>query len=165
MNAADLAALVDRGLAIVAEQARLKIELASIERTLKDAGLHSEHIELRDAEREGRQYLARGSRAVVPVVFSADLLIASFRPQSPIHLRVQELAADHLPEFFEETVSFEKKIASGKAFRARADELLAGRAAPFITACLQLGKGGVPKSKISVEWDAALAGKPSEAAA
>ena len=57
-----------------------------------------------------------------------------------------------------------RTIEDGKLFRRRADELLETKAAPFITACLQLKRGGIPKNKVSVEWKEGLADAALDAA-
>ena len=156
MSAAQIAKLVDRGLVLVSEIEIRKAELAKIEKMLKSAALEGEHAELKDAAREGRRYLARGTGTEVPVVFSADLLIASFSQDSETHKTIAALAGEKLGEFFVLKPIFEKVIDDGKDFRTRADEVLGGNAPAFITACLQRKKGGIPKNKVSVEWDAAL---------
>lgn len=162
MSAKEIAALVDRGIEIVALQSRLATELKGIAAKLTQAGLAADHQELKDADRDGRQFLARGSAAIVPVVFSADLLIATFKPDSATHEKLTALAGEQLPTFFRRVELFEKTIKDGKAFRAKADELLAAQAPPFITACLQMAKG-IPKSGIKVEWKKGLASAGIEA--
>ena len=85
MNAPQIARMVDRGVVLVAEIEVRRTELAKIEKALKAVALEGDHEELKDAAREGRRYLARGTSTEVPVVFSADLLIASFAPESDLH--------------------------------------------------------------------------------
>jgi hypothetical protein len=159
---------VDRGLAIVAEMAKLQGELDAIETRLEVDGLHGEQVELNDPDREGRQYLARGSKSIVPVVFTADLLVQSFQDDSDIHHRI--VAALPVPKdapnpdflrskllrcFFRPVFTFKTLLDSGKKFRAQAAELLGKDAPAFISACLQRDKEGIPKSKVVVAWDRA----------
>ena len=156
MKPEQICRLVDRGIVLVQEIAVRKAELERIEKALKAAGLDGEHQQLKDAAREGRRFLAPGTGIVVPVVFSADLLIASFAPESETHAKLTGLAGDKLGEFFVLKPSYEKVIDDGKLFRARADEVLGAVAPAFITSCLQRKKGGIPKTKVSVEWKEAL---------
>lgn len=149
---------VERGLSIRKELECLKTELDEIEGRLKAAGIAApeEQVELNDEEREGRQFLAHGAKHVVPVVFTADLLIKSFRHLSPLHSSLRTAlggVAPKLTEFFETPNKWESNFDSGKRFRRRAAEVL-GKAAPmFITACVARDKDGIPKSAIKVEWD------------
>lgn len=156
MNAAQIAKLVDRGVVLVKEIAERDGELKRIEKALKNVALEGEHQELKDAAREGRRFLALGTGIEVPVVFSADLLIASFAPESPTHTHLAALAGPKLDQFFVLRPSFEKVFDDGKAFRAHADKVLGDDAPAFITACLQKKKGGIPKNKVTVEWKEAL---------
>src|ERR1035441_3997236 len=75
--------LVDRGIVVRAELERLKIELKGIEARLQKYGLNGEHVELKDAEREGRRWLAHGSKLIVPVVFTADKIVGALKEESP----------------------------------------------------------------------------------
>ena len=98
----------------------------------------------------------------VPVIFTADLLIKSFAEDSSIHLKVKEAARGHLDVFFNRTVKFETIIDSGKKFRKKAHEILGVDGPAFVTACLQRGKGGIPKSQTRVDWDRASEAVESE---
>ena len=164
MNAPQIARMVDRGVVLVAEIEVRRTELAKIEKALKAVALEGDHEELKDAAREGRRYLARGTSTEVPVVFSADLLIASFAPESDLHRAIAAIAGDKLAEFFALKPMYEKVIDDGKDFRLHADAVLGVSAPAFITACLQRKKGGIPKNKVSVEWDDALASAARSAA-
>ena len=145
--------LVDRGLAIRAELETLKKELKGIEAKLAKYGLNGQHEELKDAEREGRRWLARGSRLIVPVVFTADKIIQTFKAGTPTHARILAAADAHLQDFYHATTTYETLFDDGKKFRQRADELLSKeKAPPFITACLAVDKLGVPKSDIKIMW-------------
>jgi hypothetical protein len=150
---------VDRGLEIVDAIAMLEKELGYIEERLQAAGLKGEQIELNDPDREGRQFIARGSAATVPVVFTADLLFGQFQVDSPIHRRIiQSLThngVNHFRTFFRSVRVFKSNFDSGKQFRTKAGELLGSEAPAFISACLQRDKDGIPKSKVRIEWQRA----------
>lgn len=148
---------VDRGLEIVAEQKRLKKELEKIQERLEKAGLAGDQVALEDDERDGRQFLATGSQKIVPVIFTADLIMKSFQEGSPAHAEISSAIPDmfFLRRFYAPAEKWESAIDSGKIFRKRADELF-GKAAPaFISACLSRDKDGVPKSQIKVDWSRA----------
>ena len=51
---------VDRGIEIRSEMEELKAQLKEIEARLTKAALRSEQVPLVDADREGRQFLAKG---------------------------------------------------------------------------------------------------------
>lgn len=149
---------VDRGAEIVAEMAALKREKESIEARLKQDALDrpDEHEPLADAEREGRQFLARGSKSVVPIVFTADLLVKSFATGSKLHSRIYTAAGRddiRLHSFYAPANKFEAVIKDGLAFRRKAPEIFGELAPGFIAACRALDKHGVPKSAIKVEWN------------
>jgi len=154
---------VDRGLAIVDEMARLQEELDLIESRLEAAGLEGEQVELNDPDREGRQFLAQGSKSVVPVVFTADLIVQSFQVDSDVHRRiVLAIPAGHyIRDFFRSVRVFKTLFDSGKQFRAKAAELLGDSAPAFISACLQRDKDNIPKSKVRIEWQRAEESKPA----
>ena len=63
---------VDRGLVIVEQIATLKKELDGIGERIEAAALNGEQIDLMDEEREGKQFLATGSKVIVPVILAAD---------------------------------------------------------------------------------------------
>lgn len=163
MNSQTIKVLVDRGLALVAKKKEIDRELKEIEAQLRKAGLEGDHQELKDAAREGRQFLAQGTVGIVPIIFSADLLVKSFAPDSKEHTRIGDAAGEMLGRFYVLTPTYQSAIKDGKEFRARADDLLGKEAPAFITACLQRGKGGVPKSTVKTEWEKAL-GTAGEAA-
>jgi hypothetical protein len=154
-------ALVDRGLEVRATIARFKHELDDIEAALSQRGLYADQVPLKDEDREGRRYLARGSELVVPVVFTADKIIGSFRADSAVHQTIRVAAANFLPQFFTLVRTYECTIDDGKKFRAAAADILGDRAPAFITACLARDKHGIPKSDIKVLWSDA---EPKEAA-
>lgn len=151
------ATLVDRGLAIRRELNALSDELKQIENALREAGLTASatgNVEpLKDAEREGRRWLAHGTQRTVPIIFTADKLIGSFTLNSKSHQVIEPVAAGHLDVFFKRTTTFENRFDSGKKFRATATRLFGHNAPPFITACLARDKAGLPRSDIKIEWD------------
>lgn len=149
--------LVDRGLQIVAELERLKVEKKEIDEELEKRGLErsAEHVDLKDEDREGKRWLAAGSEKIVPVVFTADKLVGSFAKGSPVHLKILNAAEDQLQTFFKRVEGFENRFDNGKKFRNIAREILGDKAPAFITACLARDKNGVPKSDIKIEWDKA----------
>jgi hypothetical protein len=154
---------VDRGLEIVAQMTALKEELKLIEGRLHQAGLHGAQVDLEDAEREGRQYLATGTEQIVPVVFTADQVVKSFLADSAVHKAIAAAAGGHLADFYVPKTTLHAVFESGKLLRRRAAEVLGPQAAPaFVTACLARDKHGIPKSTIKVEWERAE--KPAEVA-
>lgn len=161
-----VAADVDRGLGIKKRMAELAEELAQIEDRLVKAGLAGDQVELEDPEREGRQWLARGAEQIVPVVFTADLLVQSFANGSIIHGKIVDALGEYpIGNFFRRVSGFAAQFDSGKKFRAHALEMLGATAAPkFISACLRRDKEGTPKSQIRIEWDraAAISTSPSK---
>jgi hypothetical protein len=143
---------VDRGLEIDAEIERLTAERKEIEGRLIAAALQGEQLPLNDEEREGRQFLAKGSREFVPVVLTADLLMKSFQHASVQHIRVDGAACGKLEKFYSSKRTYHALFDNGKAFRKQADSFLGASAPAFISACLQRDKQGMPKSDIKVEW-------------
>ncbi len=145
---------VDRGLQIHAEIEALEIELAEITLRLENAGLKAHQVDLKDADREGRRYLAKGSKCIIPIVFTADKIVGEFRAKTPVHLRIEAASGIQFTYFFRSVHKFENLYDDGKMFRARAAELLEDKAPAFITACLARDKEGHPKSDIKIQWDA-----------
>jgi hypothetical protein len=149
--------LVDRGIEIRRTLKTLAAELKEIEATLKEHGLKASAAgrveDLKDADREGRRWLAKGSTAIVPVVFTADMIVGSFTKDSKSHRDIEAVAVGNLREFFKPVNKFENRFDDGKKFRARAMDLLDKAAPAFITACLARDKHGLPKSDIKIEWD------------
>lgn len=154
---------IDRGLEILAELEKLETELKNIEVRVKHAALHGEQVELKDADREGKQYLAAGSDRIVPVILTADKLLGSFADGSKQHIIITNaIGTQNVPrltQFFKRTVKFENVFESGKKFRTTADELLGKSAPAFITACLARDKDGIPKSDIKIMWQETLPAK------
>jgi hypothetical protein len=155
---------VDRGLGIKKRIAELALELAEIEDRLVKAGLEGDQVELEDPDREGRQWLARGTEQVVPVVFTADLLVQSFANGSVIHGNIVAALGEHpLGNFYRRVSGFAAQFDNGKKFRAHAAEMLGASAPKFISACLRRDKDGTPKSQIRIEWERASAITPARA--
>ena len=147
---------VDRGIEIRALMETLKAELKDIDTRLQHAALHGEQVELNDAEREGRQYLAAGSDRIVPVILTADLIIGEFVRDSKRHLEIMDAMQNRtgLHDFFKPVHKYENRFDSGKKFRMRAAEVFGKELAPkFITACVARDKDGIAKSSIKVAWD------------
>ena len=144
---------VDRGIQIKIDIEALQTELKLIEKRLEAAGLKGEQIPLEDATREGRQWLARGSGAIIPVVFTADSIVSGFPDDSATHMQLRDMLGAKINEFFKR--SWSNRFRDGQSFRAHARELLADRAPGLITACLARDKDGVPKSKTVVAWSEA----------
>jgi hypothetical protein len=153
----NIAQLVDRGIEIRRELKKLAAELKEIEATLKEQGLKASAAgrveDLKDADREGRRWLAKGSTAIVPVVFTADMIVGSFTKDSRLHQAIEAVAVGNLREFFKPVNKFENRFDDGKKFRAHAVDILDKAAPAFITACLARAKHGLPKSDIKIEWD------------
>lgn len=159
MTPTQIAADVDRLLEIKTRIAELTLELKTIEARLEQAGLDGEQVPLVDADREGKQYLARGSAKIIPIRFESDLIAGSFKPDSEMHkacIAALGADADKLPEFFADTRTFERVPKDGLAFRKLARELLpAASFAALVAAATQRTKDGLPKSKTVIAWDEA----------
>lgn len=153
--------LVDRGFALREEIAQREAELKKVETELEKRGLEANAAgrveDLKDEDREGRRWLARGTARVLPVIFTADLIVGSFAHSSPTHKRIAEAAPDKFLEFFKPLRTFENRFKDGKKFRAAVAEQLDKAAPAFITACLARDKAGLPKSAIKLDWDHAEA--------
>jgi hypothetical protein len=147
--------MVDRGLEIRAQIEQLKEELDIIENALHLAARTGHQIELNDPDREGRQYLAQGTDAIVPVILTADLIQGSFADGSKIHEKIAAASCDKLTEFYRPTTTWKLIAKSGKAFRIEAAHILGAAAPALITAATSRDKNGIPKSQIKVEWDRA----------
>ena len=148
----NLAAIVDRGLEIIAQVALLEAELKVVEATLQRAALAGEQVDLVDTEREGKQFLANGSEFIVPVVLTADLLVKSFTADSAAHRSIEAASQGKLTDLFKPVTTWKTFFDSGKIFRKKALEILGNDGPALITACVQRDKNGIPKSAIKVEW-------------
>lgn len=158
MTKTQIAADVERGLQLRQEIKARQTELKAIEKRLEQAGLEGEQIALQEEDREGRQFLARGADAVVPVVFESDQLIASFKLGSDVETKIRRAfpASNVVPGlagFYEAETTFTRVPKDGLAFRRLAREVLGADAPAFIAACLQRDKTGAPKSRTVIAWD------------
>lgn len=158
MTAAEVAALVDRGLEIRDEIARLEKELKGIAAKLQAAGYEANKAgkveDLKNADREGRRWMATGSKRIVPVIFTADCLVGSFTANSEVHKKIEAAAHGTIREFFKPVNKFENLFDDGLKFRNTAFDVIGAEHAPaFITACLARDKFGVPKSDVKIAWD------------
>lgn len=148
---------VDRGIEIAELMGKLKKEKDEIDARLEKAGLAGEQIALEDEEREGRQFLARGTAQVVPVVFTADQVVKSFAAESAVHRQIATAADGKLAQFYAEKRTLHAVFETGKLLRRQAAEIFGTAAPAFVTACLARDKFGVVKSQVRVEWGRAQA--------
>lgn len=130
-------------------------ELKGIEKRLEQAGLEGDQIPLQEADREGRQFLARSPKlgVVVPVVFESDQIIGSFQPGTETHEVLVSIAGDKLAKFWTEIRRFDRVQKDGQAYRKAARAILETSAPEFIAHSLQRDKGGIPKSRTIIAWD------------
>lgn len=145
---------VDRGIEVRKLIKKLQAELKEIEAFLESTGLKAEHTDLKDADREGRRWLAHGSELIVPVIFTADKIVGSFTRDTELHRKIEAASCRRLGAFFKAINGYKNKFDDGKKFRAAAEETLGKESAPpFITACLARDKHGVPLSDVKILWD------------
>lgn len=149
---------VDRGIKLRAQIKALNKELEGIEAHLEQAALKGEQIPLEDEDLEGRQFLARGTDKIIPIVLTSDLLVKSFAADSVTHKALLGSLHDGalLGRFFKPFKTYKTIIDSPKKFRASATEIIGAKSAPaFIDACKSRDKHGVPKSETKIHWDRA----------
>jgi hypothetical protein len=145
--------LVDEGMRLRAKIATLIKELEVVESALIAWAKDGDQVDLVDEEREGKQFLAGGSKVIVPVVFTADKLRESFADGSDVHVTLKRIAGAHLPQFYAPSTTWEMVPKGGKAFRKLAGEIVGAVIGPaLVTACLARDKHGIPKSDIKIEW-------------
>lgn len=146
---------VDRGLEIRAQMEKLKVELKDIDTRLQTAALKGEQVELQDADREGRQFLAHGTERVLPVILTADMLVGEFGRDSARHKEIIDAVQNRtgLLQFFKPVSKFENRFDNGKKFRLLAKEVFADLGPAFITACVARDKDGIAKSAVKVMWE------------
>lgn len=153
----ELAALIDEALTLRASIAEKSARLKEVESLIEAAALEGPHQPLKEADREGRQFLARSSSGrVLPVVFTSDSLIKSFQDKSDKHRELETLAGStaNLLRFFKKPTKWETLHDDGHKFRASARELLGELASiPFIAACRAVDKAGIPKSSTRFAYD------------
>jgi hypothetical protein len=157
MKPGDIAELVDRGIELRDRIKTDTAELKKVEEKLKAAGYEAakegDHQDLKDANREGTRWLARGSQKVLPVIFTADSILGSFTRNTDLHRSIEAAAGNHFNVFFKPVSKFENRFDDGVKFRARAHELFGKTAPEFITACLSRDKHGIAKSSVQIAWD------------
>jgi hypothetical protein len=154
MTPQQIAADIDRGIQIKAEIALLVVELKAIEERLEAAGLQGGQVPLQNPNLEGKQFLAKSSRTIVPVRFESDLIIGSFEAESPIHDQVKAICGDKIVRFFKASTKLDRVPKDGEAFRKLARELLDSDAfAKLIHAVTARDKKGIAKSKTVIAWD------------
>ena len=154
MTPEQIAADVDRLIEVKSQIATLTAEAKAIEARLEKAGLNGDQIPLQDADREGKQYIARGTKKAIPVRFESDQLIATFKPESDLHKSIAGILGDKLSLFFKDTRVFERKHKDdANKFRQLARKELDGTTyAKLIAACVSKDKDGIPKSKTVIAW-------------
>lgn len=144
---------IARGLQIGREMERLKAELKGIEARIQAFAEIGQHEPLKEEDREGKKFVARGGGVILPVIFESDLLVASFKPDSETHKQLVEIAGPQLPVFFKPVNKFERVQEDGREFRRTARRTFEPDTfARFIRACLDIKKDGIPKSRIVVGW-------------
>jgi hypothetical protein len=147
--------LVDRGLVLRREIAEREEELKVVESNLVNFAQDGEQAPLVDEDREGKQFLARGSKVIVPVVFTADKIVGSFKDGAALQTQLRTLAGDNLKWFYAPTRQWKMVPKNGKMFRFEAGRMLGPAGPAFITACLDRDKHGIPKSDIKIDWERA----------
>lgn len=158
---AEVPALTDRLADIKAEIVKLKAEEKTLEARLELYALNQKGEHLGDEKREGRKVTLTGARWSLPVLFTSDLLIKSFKNESPKHRELRTVltgkatlteaegaeADQQLKLFFDPPNTWAVKLEDGQKFRAACAEWLDEEvAAKFISACTQRDKHGVKKS-------------------
>lgn len=165
---AEVPALTDRLATIEAEIETLTTEKKDIKARLEAYALQQKGEHLADEQREGRKVTLTGNRWSFPVLFTSDLLIKSFKAESPKHKELRDLlrpttenktdaeADAKLKLFFDPPNTWAVKQEDGQKFRASAAEWLPQDIAPkFIAACTQRDKFGVVKSNTVFDMKAA----------
>lgn len=146
---------VERGIELRNLIKSAQTELKTIEKRLESAGLEGEQIPLQEADREGRQFLARSPKLglIVPVVFESDQIVASLQPASEQFFSISRIATEHFGAFWSESRKFERIQKDGQQYRKTARQILGNAAPEFISASLQRDKAGIPKSRTIIAWD------------
>lgn len=155
MTPAQITADVDRGLALVAQIEAAKDELKNLSSRLEQAALEGDQIPLTDDQRDGMQFLARGTAATVPVIITADLITGSFADGSPAHARIEAAAKGRIKQFYTPTTTWKLACPDGKALRREAAAVLGDDAPAFVSSCLSRTAAGIPKNQIKIHWDRA----------
>lgn len=157
MTPAQISQDIERGLELRATIKAHQTELKTIEKRLESAGLEGEQIPLQEADREGRQFLARSPKLglIVPVVFESDQIIASLQPDTATHEALSIISGRHFGAFWQPVSSLARIQKDGQSYRATAREMLGAVAPKFIAASLQRDKSGIPKNRTIIAWDQA----------
>ena len=142
-----------------------QVILKACEKRLELAGLEGDQIPLQEADREGRQYLARCPQLnlIVPVVFESDQVIASLQSGSDLHQHLVTISGDHFPLFFAASGKLDRVQKDGQEFRQKARAAFGLGAPEFVALCLQRDKAGIPKSRTIIAWDNARKIDPATA--
>ena len=137
---------IERGLELRNTIKTAQAELKSIEKRLEQAGLEGQQIPLQEADREGRQFLARSPKLglIVPVVFESDQIIASIQPDTATHEALSIIAGVHFGKFWQPVSKLDRIQKDGQAYRKTAREIHGELAPGFIAASLQRDKAGIP---------------------
>lgn len=161
---AEIPALTDRVAEINAEIGKLTAEKKGIEARLEVYALaHPDlHEPLKDEKREGRRMLLSGTRHKLPIVFTSDHIIGSFRDGGEKHKELLALLCDEFSEaeaprvlkkFFEPPSKWENLFDNGVKFRAACGERLPKSiAARFVTLCTQISRDGVKKNATTFDY-------------
>lgn len=162
-TAEEVPLLTDRLVEIDIELGKLTDEKKLIQARLEVWALAQTHEPLKDEKREGRRVSLAGVRHRATVMFSSDLIIGSFRQDSPKHKELLRVlgplthetnvsAPTLLEKFFSPPDTFENRFKDGQKFRAAAAEWLPAEVArKFIAACRAVDKFGIAKSKTAFE--------------
>jgi hypothetical protein len=173
---AEIPALTDRVAEINAEIGKLAAEKKGIEARLEAYALSRPelHESLKDEKREGRRVMLSGTRHRLPVIFSSDLIIGSFRDGSEKHKELLALLCEEMSEseapkalkkFFSPPDKWENLFDNGVKFRAACGERLPKSiAAKFVTLCTQVSKDGVKKNTTSFDYKQAAPADSEEEA-
>ncbi len=154
MTPEQIAADIERGLTIKSEIAALTLELKAIEDRLEAAGLNGDQVPLQNPNLEGKQYIARSEKHLLPVRFESDLIIGSVEKDSPLHAQITAICGDKITLFFKPSTKLERVPKDGEAFRKLARELLDSDAfAKLINAATARDKKNIAKSRTVIAWD------------
>lgn len=155
MTSQQISTDIERGLELRSTIKTAQAELKAIEKRLEQAGLEGEQIPLQEADREGRQFLARSPKlgVIVPVVFESDQIVASIQPDTAIFEALSIISGVHFQRFWQPVTKLERVQKDGQSYRKDAREILGPIAPSFIAASLQRDKTGIPKSRTVIAWE------------
>jgi hypothetical protein len=173
-TAEEVPVLTDRLVEIDIQLGKLTDEKKLIQARLEIWSLAQHHEPLKDEKREGRKVSLAGTRHKATVTFSSDLIIGSFKQDSPKHKELLRVlgpvthesnvsATKLLEKFFSPPDTFENRFKDGQKFRAAAAEWLNEEVAPkFVAACRAVDRFGIAKSKTTFEVEAQVAEEAAE---